>query len=404
MNLPNQLTIGRLFLSVLFVVVMSLSWPYAATTALVIFLLASFTDWIDGELARQYNQITDFGKLMDPLADKVLVSAALISLVERHIAPMWMVVMIIAREFLITGLRIMAAQRQVILAAERVGKHKTVTQIVVILVSLVFLCLQELGQGHGKPAEILQLLLMPFYWLTLLITVFSGAIYFYINRGLILPLTGPSEEKPDVKVNAPPVKTPSTPPQAAVAPVRAPETFPAFKEWSVIVEALGHGGQMIILRKGGIAEGKEGFMPKHKRFWLFPTKYHEQMAKTKPTAEKFVLADNGNEKEVQLRYYAEVSDARFVDSWDKIKKLDEAHLWQEAVVRERFDYDKPPGVHLLLVRVYRLTLPLWVKLKPEYDGCKSWIELPSDFADEPAVPVFSNEEFATRRSQLLAKL
>lgn len=400
MNLPNQLTMGRLALSALFVVVMAWSWPYAATTALVIFLVAGLTDWIDGELARQRNQITDFGKLMDPLADKVLVSAALISLVERHIAPMWMVVVIIAREFLITGLRLMAASRQIVLAAERVGKHKTVTQIVVILVSLTYLSLQELGQGSGKPAEILHLLMMPFYWLTLIVTVFSGTIYFYINRGLILPLAGAAPDRPGPVVSVMKEVAPKT----EAIERSTPAGFPAFKEWSVIVEALGHGAQMIILRKGGIAEGSAGFVAKHKRFWLFPTKYHEQMAKTKPAAEKFARANTGNEKEIQLQYYADVSDVRFIDDWEKVKKLDSAHLWQESVVRERFEYDEAAGLHLLLVRVHRLTLPLWLPLKPEYEGCKSWIELPVDYAEEPAVPVLSNEEFATRKSQLLAKL
>jgi CDP-diacylglycerol--glycerol-3-phosphate 3-phosphatidyltransferase len=401
MNLPNQLTVGRLILSALFVVVMSWSWPYAATTGLVVFLVASLTDWIDGEVARQRNQVTDLGKLLDPLADKVLVSAALISLVERHIAPMWMVVAIVSREFLITGLRIVAANRHVILEAERVGKHKTVTQVIVILTSLGCLSLQELGRGQAWATGILQSLLMPFYWLAVIITIFSGAIYFYKNRFLIQPVLEGKNEKP---VSSAGIQSQKPASKVESIAARAPEVFPAFKEWGVIVEALGQGAQMIILRKGGIDEGTEGFSPRHKRFWLFPTEYHQQMDKTKPTAEKFARPGNGNDKEIQLQYYADVSDVRFVDDWEKIKKLDSAHLWQEAVVRERFDYDEKPGLHLLLVRVYRLTLPLRLPLRPEYNGCKSWIELPADYTSEPAEPVFSNEEFATRRSQLLARL
>ena len=145
LNLPNQLTVMRLWMCGLLLISMSFEWPYAATTALGIFTLASLTDWLDGEIARSRNLVTDLGKLLDPLADKILITAALVALVDRHIAPMWMVVLIIAREFLITGLRIIAAHKNQILAAEKVGKHKTISQIVVILVSLTFLSLGEFG-------------------------------------------------------------------------------------------------------------------------------------------------------------------------------------------------------------------------------------------------------------------
>src|SRR3984957_9927116 len=145
LNLPNQLTVLRLGLCGLLLISMSFDWPYAATTAFLIFTLASLTDWLDGAIARSRNLVTDLGKLLDPLADKVLITAALVALVARGVAPMWMVVIIIAREFLITGLRIIAAHKQKILAAERVGKHKTISQIVAILVSLAFLSLGEFG-------------------------------------------------------------------------------------------------------------------------------------------------------------------------------------------------------------------------------------------------------------------
>ncbi len=144
-NLPNQLTVLRLGMCGLLLISLSFSWPYAATTAFFIFTLASLTDWLDGAIARAYNLVTDLGKLLDPLADKILIIGALVALVERHVAPMWMVVLIIAREFLITGLRIIAAHKQKILAAERIGKHKTISQIVAILVSLAYLSLGEFG-------------------------------------------------------------------------------------------------------------------------------------------------------------------------------------------------------------------------------------------------------------------
>src|SRR3984957_12127703 len=125
LNLPNQLTVLRLGMCGLLLISMSFPWPYAATAALLIFALASLTDLLDGAIARSRNLVTDLGKLLDPLADKVLITAALVSLVERHEAPMWMVVIIMTREFLIMGLRQIAALKQKVMAAERVGKHKT---------------------------------------------------------------------------------------------------------------------------------------------------------------------------------------------------------------------------------------------------------------------------------------
>lgn len=184
MNIPNQLTLARLVLCGFFVLSMSIPWAFAATMALVIFSIASLTDWLDGMLARKWNLITDLGKLLDPLADKILISAAFVSLIERGLAPMWMVMVIIAREFLITGLRIVAANKHLILAAEKAGKHKTITQIVAILTSLSYLSLKEFGLGDTKVASILQSAIYPLFWVALFITVLSGGLYFYKNRFL----------------------------------------------------------------------------------------------------------------------------------------------------------------------------------------------------------------------------
>src|SRR5271170_5105297 len=157
LNLPNQLTVLRLGMCGLLIVSMSIAWPYAATTAFFIFALASLTDWVDGHLARSRNLVTDLGKLLDPLADKVLVIGTLIALAvePHHTAPMWMVVVIAAREFLISGLRQIAAAKQKILAAEKIGKHKTVSQIVAVLVSLGWLSLGEFGLQNTSLAKFL---------------------------------------------------------------------------------------------------------------------------------------------------------------------------------------------------------------------------------------------------------
>jgi CDP-diacylglycerol--glycerol-3-phosphate 3-phosphatidyltransferase len=180
LNLPLQLTLSRFVMSGLLVLSISLEWAYAFTAALGIFLLASLTDWLDGYLARKWNQITDLGKLLDPLADKVIISAAFIGLIEYKLAPMWMVVLIISREFLITGLRLVAAQKGMVLAAEKVGKHKTELQITVIIVALLSKSLEEFGLHWAM----LQLALPVLYWLALVATVGSGGIYFYQNRKL----------------------------------------------------------------------------------------------------------------------------------------------------------------------------------------------------------------------------
>jgi CDP-diacylglycerol--glycerol-3-phosphate 3-phosphatidyltransferase len=238
LNLPNQLTVLRLGMCGLLLISLSISWPYAAFTALLIFSAASITDWLDGAIARRYQLVTDLGKLLDPLADKVLIIGTLVALVQRGIAPMWMVVLIITREFLITGLRTIAAHKQVILAAERIGKHKTISQIVAILVSLAWLSLGEFGladNGFGRLLEGAQIWL---YWIALIITVLSGAFYFWKNAAML---------NETMAENAEPIP-PATPDQA---PPEKETGFPAFKEWEGIVEALGHGAQIIILRKGG---------------------------------------------------------------------------------------------------------------------------------------------------------
>lgn len=143
MNLPNYLTLARIFLVPLLVVI--LLTPFADewfgissyALAIGIFLAASLTDILDGHLARKRNQVSNFGKLLDPIADKLLVSAALIVLVEKHLAPAWAVVIILGREFIITGLRSVAASEGIVIAAQKIGKIKMWAQCVAIIALLV---------------------------------------------------------------------------------------------------------------------------------------------------------------------------------------------------------------------------------------------------------------------------
>jgi len=187
MNLPNQLTTARLFLTIGFVVSLSIQWPAAATTALVLFVLASLTDFLDGYLARRWNLVTDFGKLMDPLADKVMTAAAFVMLVGLGAIPAWAVVAIISREFLITGLRMLASSKGVVLPAEKLGKHKTTWQIITILYFLLLLSVQEwLGDGLSeKLAGQLTLWGQVLVGWTVILTLWSGVSYLAKNRQLI---------------------------------------------------------------------------------------------------------------------------------------------------------------------------------------------------------------------------
>ena len=137
MNLPNKLTIARMAMVPLFMVALLINTPESRVVSAVIFALASLTDMLDGQIARKYNMITNFGKLMDPLADKVLTAAAMICLVELGDLAAWIAVVIIFREYLITGLRSVAASENIVVAANIWGKVKTVCQMIALMLLMV---------------------------------------------------------------------------------------------------------------------------------------------------------------------------------------------------------------------------------------------------------------------------
>lgn len=184
MNLPNKITLSRIFLIPIFIILMSVpfGWgtlemgerglPVAHLAGAVLFIIASTTDWIDGYIARKYSLVTNLGKFLDPLADKLLVSAALILLVEIGLAPAWIVILIISREFAVTGLRLVAAGEGSVLAASQMGKLKTWIQIIAISALLL----------HNWPFAFIG---FPFgmitLYLALIITVYSGYDYFKKN-------------------------------------------------------------------------------------------------------------------------------------------------------------------------------------------------------------------------------
>lgn len=143
MNLPNQLTIGRLVLTLFFVASLSADWKWSASVGLFVFLAAAVTDYLDGAIARRHNLVTNFGKLMDPLVDKILVAAALVLLVEQGLLWGWTVVAVVGREFLVTGLRLLAASDGRIVSADTLGKWKTTVQLVTVIFLLTYLAAQE---------------------------------------------------------------------------------------------------------------------------------------------------------------------------------------------------------------------------------------------------------------------
>ena len=139
MNLPNQLTLTRIILTFVFIYFISKEGFVYITIAAAIFTLACLTDFADGYFAKKYNLVSDFGKLMDPIADKFLILAAFLAFVRMHIVEDWMVILILGREIIVTSMRIFALNKGKVLAAERAGKHKTVSQIVVIFSILGFI-------------------------------------------------------------------------------------------------------------------------------------------------------------------------------------------------------------------------------------------------------------------------
>src|SRR5437763_14823371 len=145
MNLPNKLTLSRFVLTVAFLIVMFSRMPFHETIALILFVAGGISDFLDGQIARRRKLITSFGILMDPLADKIMVCSAFIAFIELNWIRAWMVVIVVARELAITGLRLLAASKNVVLAAEGYGKHKTISQIVAIISILVLMSYLQWG-------------------------------------------------------------------------------------------------------------------------------------------------------------------------------------------------------------------------------------------------------------------
>ncbi|MFT4546359.1 MAG: hypothetical protein ACI8XO_000141 [Verrucomicrobiales bacterium] len=177
----------------------------------------------------------------------------------------------------------------------------------------------------------------------------------------------------------------------------------AFKEWSLVCDALGSGEQSIILRKGGIAEGRDGFQFKHREFFLFPTHFHEQAKHLRLGDGRHVSEIADAEREhITVEYFAELVETRVITDWEQVRALEPLHLWTEATMRDRFDYEDCPGISLALVRISRLCRPWNFPNHKRYGGCRSWVEIPEPPADAMAerVPVLGEEAFARVAAEL----
>lgn len=185
MNLPNKLTLLRMLMIPLFLVLLYFqSWPHHWLAALVVFALASITDALDGNIARSRGLVTDFGKFMDPLADKLLVTAALMGFVDLLRVPGWVVFLIVARELTVTGLRTIAADKGVVIAADKWGKVKTASQMVWICYGLLMGWIITAFSIPGGAASALHLAFQLGMAVVLCATLLSGANYLWKNRAL----------------------------------------------------------------------------------------------------------------------------------------------------------------------------------------------------------------------------
>jgi len=191
MTLSNKLTISRILLTFVFMYFLFMPGVLSKTLALAVFIIASYTDYLDGFFAKTRNEITNFGKLMDPIADKVLTLSAFLAFVQMDLVPAWMVLVILTRELIITGLRLAALAKGEVIQAGRGGKHKTVSQVLSIFSILVFIVFKEAGmktfqfwnpQFEYWYRQIIFFLMV----ITVMLTVISGSSYLFRNKKYLL--------------------------------------------------------------------------------------------------------------------------------------------------------------------------------------------------------------------------
>jgi len=189
MNLPNKLTLSRIALTIIFLFLLFAHGVTYKILAFFVFAVAAFTDFLDGHIAKKSGLISDFGKFMDPIADKILVLAAFLAFVEMGLIPAWMVMIIIFREFVITGLRLMALRKNNVIEATLAGKHKTASQMLAIFIILIFIILREIGYSFEfwtpKSQRYFEIAIFYLMFITVLLTIISGASFLIRNKDIL---------------------------------------------------------------------------------------------------------------------------------------------------------------------------------------------------------------------------
>jgi hypothetical protein len=180
----------------------------------------------------------------------------------------------------------------------------------------------------------------------------------------------------------------------------------AFKEWAVVVEALGHGEQVLILRKGGIREQRGQFHVDQREFWLFPTQYHEAERSIIPSKRPALrdIAAGASKDAVDIEYYVVADRVIQITDLALVKRLQGRHIWTEQTVQERFQFGREAGLHALVTRVYRRQAPERFAMHESYGGCKSWVELDHALSTEGLTPVLSDVEYSAQREGVLEML
>ncbi|MBI3881665.1 MAG: DUF1802 family protein [Verrucomicrobia bacterium] len=181
----------------------------------------------------------------------------------------------------------------------------------------------------------------------------------------------------------------------------------AFKEWAIVVDALGRGGQILILRKGGISEDRGGFQVEHPEFLLFPTLFHQQRASVVTPAQKRfdeIEKDFPAKDKVRLEFFCRVVDWRKLDSLAAAESLRGQHIWRDEVIADRFDWGREKSIYALAIRVLRLPQRLDLPMRESYAGCKSWVELEPDIDTTGATPVLDDAAFAAKLERFTTAL
>jgi hypothetical protein len=181
----------------------------------------------------------------------------------------------------------------------------------------------------------------------------------------------------------------------------------AFKEWVIVADALARGDQIIILRKGGIAEGPGGFQPEHPEFWLYPTLFHQQRESVVPAAQaRFdaIAPALAGPDRVRIQHLARLHSWRRLATLAEAERLRGQHIWRDDVIASRYEWGRNQGIHALALRLCRLPEPVELPVRESYGGCKSWIELERDLPVDLVTPVLAEAAFQQKLAAFNAAL